>query len=197
MTGIADRSVSDALATLASRSQPSAAGVASALACASAAALVELTAGLAADRIAAEGSGRRNVDPSHLRGLAGEAGQLRRRLLAAADEDTAAYGRVLGARDPAERARALDRAAEPPLAIAECAAEVAQAAAETAQAGAWAFRADATVAAGLAAAAAIACADLVETNLAAAQGDPRIDRARTAAARAARASNAAAGAASS
>ncbi len=196
MTGLADRRVSEALAALASRTQPPAAGVASALACAAGAALVELTAGLAADRIAAEGGGGRAAEEAHLRALVGEAGQLRRRLLAAADEDAAAYGRVLAASEPGERARALDQAAEPPLAIAECAAEVAEAAAETAQAGTWAFRADAVVAGELAAAAALGGAELVATNLAAAQADPRIDRARAAAQRAARASAATAGPAS-
>jgi formiminotetrahydrofolate cyclodeaminase len=197
MTGIADRRVGEAFATLASRSRPSGAGVASALACASAAALVELTAGLAADRIAAEGPGRGGGDPDHLRALSGESGQLRRRLLAAADEDAAAYARVLSAGDPRERARALDRASDPPLSIAECAAEVAEAAAETAQAGTWAFRADAVAAVELAGAAAVACAELVATNLAATQGDPRIERARAAADRAARARAAAASPATS
>ena len=74
----------------------------------------------------------------------------------------------------------------------ECAAEVAEAAAETAQAGTWAFRADAVVAGELAATAALGGAELVAANLAASQGDPRIDRARAAAERAARASDAAA-----
>jgi formiminotetrahydrofolate cyclodeaminase len=197
MTRIADRRVGEALATLASKSQPAAAGVASALACASGAALVELTAGLAADRIAAEGSGARGGNEAHLRALVGESGQLRRRLLAAADQDAEAYARVLAARNPAERARALDRSSEPPLAIAECAADVAEAAAETAQAGTWAFRADAVVAGGLAAAAAVACAELVATNLAATPADARIDRSRAAAERAARARDAAASPASS
>ncbi len=191
MTGLADRPVREALDILASRSQPAAAGVASALACAAAAALVELTAGLAADRVAAEGPGARGQDEPGLRALAGEAEQLRRRLLAAADDDAGAYGRVLAAGGAGERARALDRASEPPLAIAECAAEVAEAAAQIAQAGTWAFRADAVVAAELAATAAGAGAELVGTNLAAAQGDPRLDRARAAAARASRASAAA------
>ena len=94
---------------------------------------------------------------------------------------------MLAAGDPGERARALDRASEPPLAIAECAAEVAEAAAETAAAGTWAFRADAVVAGELAAAAALGGAELVAANLGGAQGDPRIARARAAAERAARA----------
>ncbi len=192
MTGLADRRVGEALAVLASPSQPAAAGVALALAAAAAASLVELTAGLAADRIAAEGSGHRGQDADHLRALVGEAGQLRRRLLAAADEDAEAYSRVLGAGDPGERARALDRASEPPLAIVECAAEVAEAAAETAQAGTWAFRADAVVAGELSATAALGGSELVAANLAASQGDPRIARARAAAERAARARDAAA-----
>ena len=73
---------------------------------------------------------------------------------------------------------------------------MAEAAAETAQAGTWAFRADAVVAAELAAAAAAGGAELVAANLAGPSEDPRIDRARAAAERAARASRAAAAAGS-
>ncbi len=48
MTGLADQRVHEALAALASPAKAPAAGVATALACAAAASLVELTAGLAA-----------------------------------------------------------------------------------------------------------------------------------------------------
>jgi formiminotetrahydrofolate cyclodeaminase len=187
---LGSRPVGDALDGLASPAKPAAAGVASALGCAAAAALVELTAGLAADRIEAE-SGTTRPETARLRGLATRARELRGRLLAAADEDARAYSEVTGAPDGATRAQALDHASEPPLAIAECAAEVAEAAAETARAGAWGFTADAVVAGELAVAAARGGSQLVAANLAGASDDPRIERARTAADRAERASSAA------
>jgi methenyltetrahydrofolate cyclohydrolase len=196
VAGLADRRVREALAALASRTQPPAAGVASAFACAAAAALVELTAGLAADRIAAEGAGTRAEAEARLRALVVRAGELRERLLVAADEDAQAYAQVMAARAGSARARALALASEPPLAIAECAAEVAEAAEETARAGTWAFRADAVVAGNLAAAAALGGAELVAANLAGHPGDPRADRARAAAERAERARRGAASPAS-
>ena len=196
MTKLADRRVREALAVLASRAQPAAAGVASALSCAAAAALVELTAGLAADRLASEGSGARAGTDARLRELAARAAELVSEVLDVADADAAAYARALGAREPADRARALSEASEPPLAIAECAAEVAEAAAETALAGGWAFQADAIVAAELAMAASRGAAALVAVNLAGSSEDPRVARARDAADRAERASRAAAAAGS-
>jgi formiminotetrahydrofolate cyclodeaminase len=189
---LADRRMREALAALASRTQPPAAGVACALAGAAAAALVELTAGLAADRVAAEGGDAPAGAEPRLRALADRAGEIRERLLEAADADAQAYAQVTGARGAAGRARALGRASDPPLAIAECAAEVAEAAAEIARAGSWAFSADAIVASRLAMAAAQGGAELVAANLAAHAGDPRTGRARAAADRAQRASAAAA-----
>jgi formiminotetrahydrofolate cyclodeaminase len=191
MTSLGSRQVREALSALASRAEPPAAGVASALACAAAAALVELTAGLADERLSAEG-GAEAARADRLRELSEQAGGLRERLLSAADEDAQAYAQVTKARDGAAQARALAQASEPPLTVAECAAEVAEAAAETARAGAWAFRADAVVAAELASAAAVGGAELVATNLAGDTDDPRTVRARAAADRARRASRAAA-----
>lgn len=181
----------DALDALASPAKPAAAGVASALACAAAASLVELTAGLAANRVGGGSEAARAKSAARLRELATGARDLRRRLLAVADEDAHAYAEVTGAPDGAARAQALVRASEPPLAIAECAADVAEAAAETARAGAWGFTADAVVAGELAVAAARSGAELVAANLAGAADDPRTDRARAAANRAERASRAA------
>ena len=86
-----------------------------------------------------------------MRALAEQAGKLRGRLLAAGDEDARAYARVATASEGREHARALDRASDPPLAIAEGAAAVAERAAEVADAGDWAFTADAVVAGELAA----------------------------------------------
>ena len=184
MAELARRQVRDALAALASRTESPAAGVASALAAATAAALVELTAGLAADRVGAESG-----DSARLQSLAKKSSELRERLLAMADDDSRVYAQVTKAKDGADQARALDRATEPPLAIAECAADVAEAAEEVARAGTWAFRADAVVAGELAAAAAAAGGEMVATNVAGNEGDPRLGRAREAAERARRASD--------
>jgi len=184
MAALESRQVREALAALASRAEPSAAGVASALACAAAASLVELTGGLAARRVETEGAGGKSPSSARLRALADRGVELRERLLDAADEDAGAFAEVMAAGDERARARALDRAAGPPLVIAESAADVAEAAAEIAGAGPWPFRPDAVTAAQLAAAAAISCAELVSVDLGGAEDDPRLDRARAAAARA-------------
>ena len=185
------RRIEDALAALASPREPAAAGVASAFTAAAAAALVELAAALAANKISAQD---RDVgeDADRMRTVAQQAGKLRRRVLDAGDEDARIYAQVAKAREGREQARALDRASEPPLAIAEAAAAVAERAAEVAAAGDWAFTADAVVAGELAAAAARGCAHLVETNLAGDPEDPRPARARAAADLAAQASRTAA-----
>ena len=186
VAGLADRSVEAQLAVLAARGEPAAGGVAAALACASASALVELTAGLAADRLA---DGRRARDArlgERMRELGARATKLRQRLPAVADADVEAYERVLLAEDAEGRAVALEQAAGPPLEVAELAAEVAEAAAAVAAAGEWPFTADAVVAARLAAAAAAGAAELVAVDLGD-RDDRRVSRARHAAERAARA----------
>jgi formiminotetrahydrofolate cyclodeaminase len=191
MAELSSRKIEEALDALASPREPAAAGVASAFTAAAAAALVELAAALAANKIAAQD---RNVveGADRMRTLAQQAGKLRRRLLDAGDEDARTYAQVAKAKEGREQARALDRASEPPLAIAEAAAAVAERAAEVAEAGDWAFTADAVVAGELAAAAARGCAHLVETNLAGDPEDPRPARARAAAELAAQASRTAA-----
>jgi formiminotetrahydrofolate cyclodeaminase len=190
MAALVSRQVGEALVALASREQPPAAGLALALTAAAAAALVELSAGLAAKRLALEASGGEAAGVARMRALSERAAELRARLLAAADEDVAAYSEVAGADDPAGRARALAGATGPPLLIAESASEVAEAAAETVAAGDWDFRADAVVAGELAAAAALGSAELVAANLSGDPEDPRTDRARAAADRARRAGGA-------
>lgn len=193
MAELGTKGVAEALDVLASPGEPAAAGVASAITAAAAAGVVELAAGLAAKRVSEQG---RNDESDRMRELAQQAGKLRARLLAAGDEDARAYAGVTKAREGQRRARALDRASDPPLAIAEGAAAVAERAAEVADAGDWSFTADAVVAGELAAAAARGCAQLVEANLAGEPGDPRPARARAAADLAERASrNAADGAA--
>ena len=187
MAELGSRGIAEALDVLASPRDPAAAGVASAITAAAAAAVLELAAGLAARRVTEQG---RNDEADRMREVAQQAGKLRARLLAAADEDARAYAGVTKAREGHERARALDRASDPPLAIAEGAAAVAERAAEVADAGDWSFSADAVVAGELAAAAARGCAQLVEANLAGESGDPRPARARAAADLAERASEA-------
>ncbi len=191
MAELGSRKIEEALDALSSPREPAAAGVASALTAAAAAALVELAAALAANKIAAqdrnEGEGA-----DRMRTLAQQAGKLRRRLLDAGSEDARTYAQVAKAKEGREQARALDRASEPPLAIAEAAAAVAERASEVAEAGDWAFTADAVVAGELAAAAARGCAHLVETNLAGDPEDQRPARARAAAELAAQASRTAA-----
>lgn len=184
MSGLADRSVGEALAALAAPDRPPAAGVASALAGAAAAALVELTARLAAERLAADDSRPGVEAETRLRALAARAAELGERLLLAADDDERTYARVLDAPDSAARAAALSEASEPPLAVAEWAAELAEAANAITHAGSWSFTADAIVAGELAAAAARGGAELVIVNLADSAADPRIARARAAAERA-------------
>jgi formiminotetrahydrofolate cyclodeaminase len=178
MAELGSRGIAEALDVLASPAEPAAAGVASAITAAAAAGVVELAAGLAVRRVTEQGRGD---DADRMREIAQQAGKLRARLLAAADEDARAYAGVTNAREGHDRARALDRASDPPLAIAEDAAAVAERAAEVADAGEWTFTADAVVAGELAAAAARGCAQLVESNLAGDPGDPRPTRARAAA----------------
>lgn len=188
MTDFADQPVRTALAAIAARTEPPAAGVASALTCAAAAALVELSAALAADRLAAE-QGTGGEAEARMRAHAARAGELRESLIAVADDDLAAYGAVRAAEDPADRARALALASDPPLAIAESAAELAEAAAEIVAAGSWAFTADAAVAGKLASAGAEAGKDLVAANLGDHTDNARVTQAEAAAERARRAAS--------
>jgi formiminotetrahydrofolate cyclodeaminase len=182
VTEFADQPVRAALAAIAARDESPAGGVASALTCAAAAALVELSAELAADRLAA-GAG----DEARMRAHATRARELRGLLIAAADDDLDAYAAVRASEDAQQRARALALASDPPLAIAESAAELAEAAAEIATAGNWAFSADAVAAGLLAAAAARASEELVAANLADTSEEPRLAQAGAAAERARRA----------
>jgi formiminotetrahydrofolate cyclodeaminase len=192
MAELGRRDLSDALAALASPGEAAAGGVASAFTAAAAAGVVELAAALAAKKIVETDRGAGNGAADRMRELAQQAGKLRARLLAAGEEDARTYAQVAKAREGRDRARALDRASDPPLAIAESAAAVAERAAEVAEAGQWTFTPDAVVAGDLAAAAARGCARLVETNLAGDPDDPRPARARAAAEVAERASRKAA-----
>ena len=154
MTDLGKQGIAEALADLASPGEPAAAGVASAVTAAAAAGVVELTAALAARRIAEQDRGTATGRRPHARAGRSRPGSSGGACLVAADEDARAYARVIKARQGHEQARALDRASDPPLAIAEGAAAVAERAAEVADAGDWTFTADAVVAGELAAAAA-------------------------------------------
>jgi len=138
-------------------------------------------------------------------GLVAQAEALRARTAPLAQVDADTYAQALAARDGAggerrqeqrdwEIGKAFARAAEPPLEIARAAADVAELAAELAQNGAPEVRADAVAAAALAAGAARGCVTMVEVNLTAVDGDPRVAEAvRLADAAAAAAARAAAG----
>jgi formiminotetrahydrofolate cyclodeaminase len=103
-------------------------------------------------------------------GIAAQAAALGDRSLALADEDHVAYAHALEQLRSPERdaalGRALHRAADVPLRIAETAADVAALAALAARDGADAVRGDAWTAAALAEAASTAAARLVHVNLA-------------------------------
>jgi len=97
----------------------------------------------------------------------------RERALELAERDVGAYGAVLSGQPGA-----LAAAAEPPLAIAELAADVAERAAALVPAAKHSMRGDAIAATVLAEAAATAAARLAEIDLSDRPGDPRIEAAR-------------------
>jgi formiminotetrahydrofolate cyclodeaminase len=163
------------LASVAERTSAPGGGAGAAVGCALGAALAEMAARFA------------GVEPAVER-----AAKLRAESLRLADADADAYALVLEAlrlpaddprREPRLRA-ASSAAAEPPLAIAEAAAEVAELARTLAREGKPHLRGDALAGADLAGGAARAAARLVEINLEGFADDPRVARARTAAIRA-------------
>jgi formiminotetrahydrofolate cyclodeaminase len=103
---------------------------------------------------------------------------LRARFLELAEEDAEAYAAVLRSAGE-ERERALSRAADVPLELAQSAVEVTELANRLAADGNPTLRGDAMTASLLAAAATKAAANLVEINLEARPEDERIARART------------------
>jgi formiminotetrahydrofolate cyclodeaminase len=121
-------------------------------------------------------------------GAVAQAETLRHRAAPLAVDDAVAYENVLTAmRMPKELesevrntliGETLSRAADVPLAIAECAASVSELAAEVAVEGNPNLRGDAAAAAILASSAARVAANLVEINLSTTEGDERIERAR-------------------
>lgn len=114
-------------------------------------------------------------------GIAAQAAALGDRALVLADEDHRAYAHALEQLRAPDRdatlGRALRRAAEVPLLIAEVAADVASLAALAAREGADSVRGDAWAAATLAEAASVASARLVHVNLSTHPDDPLCTRA--------------------
>ncbi|HYN91893.1 MAG TPA: cyclodeaminase/cyclohydrolase family protein [Thermoleophilaceae bacterium] len=167
MTGLSKQPLESFLDDVAAATPAPGGGSSSGVACALAAALVEMSAGLAGSGAAAE-----------------QAGALRARALRLAEEELSSYAPVLDARDEHERKLALAAASEPPARIAETAAEVAELGAVVAGTGSKAVRGDALTGVALAEAAASAAARLVEINVG---GGPVFERARQAELRAVRA----------
>lgn len=125
-------------------------------------------------------------------GAAAQAESLFERAGPLAEVAARAYEEALGAvGGDYEFGRVYAQAAEPPLRIAEAAADVAELAALIAANGDPALRADAAVAGLLAAAAAAAAAELVSVNLTVSAGDERVRRAQALAEGAARFADAA------
>ena len=138
--------------------------------------VVAMAAGLIAS------AARRSVDWPEARGVSAQAQALRSRVerLAEANEEAYLEARALieGAGEDSGRdaaiGKALDTAAELPLAIAECAYDVALLGAEAARHAAAGGAEDAAAAAVLAEAAARAAAGLIAANLVSLPGDDRV-----------------------
>ena len=161
MTDLAESPVGDLLAGLAATDDGRAAGVACALTCAAGASLLELTAALAAARIAREGGG----DERRMREIAERAGAAaprgcRRSPTRTSPPTPRSWRQPTG---PSARP-ALERASGPPREVAESAAEISRLADEVAAAGKWPFTPDAVVAGRLADAAAAGAAALLAAN---------------------------------
>jgi formiminotetrahydrofolate cyclodeaminase len=171
-TELTGRSLWGLLDALASPVPTPGAGPAAAWTCAVAAALVEMVSAIASgdDTAARAAAGARRE----------RACVLRLRALELAETDMVAYQAVLAARRQpagADRVRqfreALSAAADPPLAIAEVAAELAALAADAGEQARGGVRGEAATAAILADAGAAACVAMLSLNLAGNSDDPR------------------------
>jgi len=158
MSAVSRQTVGDLLSELASVSESPSAGTAAALACAQAAALLELTATLAAKRLDADET---------MTHLAASATVLQSAALVALDHERTAYTQAVKSGD-------LTEAADTPLAVAQAAAQVADGAAAVACSGDWPFTPDAVGAAILAESAATIAALIVRANLRDVPNDPRL-----------------------
>jgi methenyltetrahydrofolate cyclohydrolase len=179
-----DRSVHALVNELAEPSSAAAGGVAAAAAAGMAAGLVAMVAGASTERW------------PEAAGAMAQADSLVARARRLADEASAAFAEARAALRPPDGRPATDAqigyrvnaALEPPLHIAELAADSAALAAACARSGEPDLRADAVVAALIASGCARAAAHLVEVNLLVAAGDPTLARAQEAAAAAEQAS---------
>lgn len=172
MTMLANSSLATPLDRVASSDPAPGAGPSAGWTCALAAALVEMVSAVALRK-----------DPPNLAAAVqrrDRAAELRARALELAHRDVAAYSEVLAVlrrRDEPGHGRrlrgALSEAANPPLAIAEVAAEVTRLAADAGSEARGAVRGEAMTAAVLAEAVVRAGIPLIELNLAGAGGDPR------------------------
>lgn len=168
-----DRNLRDVLEEIAGPTPAPGAGAVSGV-------VVAMAAGLIAS------AARRSTDWEDGKGVAAQAQALRSRVERLAEANEEAYldalaliegARVDGGRDAAI-GKALDTAAELPLAIAECAFDVALLGAEAAEHAVRGGAEDACAAAALAEAAARAAAGLVAVNLISRPGDERVEHAR-------------------
>ncbi len=177
MTSLSDSSLAALVERVASSDPAPGAGPSAAWTCALAAALVEMVSAVALRK---EGD-----DAGGAAARRDRAAALRVRALELADEDVRAYTAVLAVlrrrAEPGHGGRlraALSEAADPPLAVAEIAAELARLAADAAAAARGPVRGEAMAAAILAEAVARAGLPLVDLNLASAPEDPRRARVR-------------------
>jgi len=185
--GLLDLRLSEFLDEVASGDRSPGAGSVAALATALAAGLLQKVARASGDDWAEAGA------------IAAQAEALRERATRLAEENAKEYGAALTARadtGPASSeqrdfalGQAFARAAEPPLQIAEAAADVARLAVLVVRGGDPSLRADAATAGALGASAARAAAELVAVNLTASAGDQRVARASKLADEAARAAD--------
>jgi formiminotetrahydrofolate cyclodeaminase len=171
--GLYDRNLRELLEEIAAPSPAPGAGAVSGV-------VIAMAAGLIAS------AARRSTDWDEGKGVAAQAQALRARVERLAEANEEAYLEALalieGAREDGDRdaeiGKALDTAAELPLAIAECAYDVALLGAEAAAHAVRGGAEDACAAALLAEAAARAAAGLVAVNLVSLPGDERVEHAR-------------------
>jgi methenyltetrahydrofolate cyclohydrolase len=174
---LADHSLAALAGRVASDEPAPGAGPSAAWTCALAAALVEMVSAVALR------NEPEDADAAERRRL--RAAALRARVLELADEDVAAYTAVMAALGGSGQAGrgsavrdALSRAADPPLAIAETAAEAVGLAADAAAEARGAVKGEAVTAAVLAEAVVRACGTIVDMNLGGAPKDARRARVR-------------------
>ena len=172
MDSLSKQPLEEFLSNVAAATPAPGGGSSAAVSAALAAALVEMAARLPSSQASGARSDR----------AAERAGALRAQALRLAQEEMSSYAPVLEARDEHERELALAAASEPPVQVAETAAEVAELGVEVATSASPSVRGDALAGVVLAEAAASAAFRLVEINVG---SGPVFKRARAAELRAA------------